>query len=781
MSVLFIEAAFKTSFLLAAAAATNTLLSRRASAASRHLVWTLAVVGLLLLPVLSAALPSWEIAIPIAAPMTPPAAPTLQATGQAEAKDLSAGAASPIATAASATPGVSIDRTVAWTTTLVVLYAAGVFLLLMRLVAERWTAQRLTRHAADISDPAWTRLLTECARLMGSRRPVRLLRSLDRTMPMTFGLRVPVILLPAVADDWSEDRRRAVLLHELAHIARRDCLTQLMASVACALYWIHPGVWWIARRLRVERELACDDRVLGAGARARDYAGHLLDLAYTLGRHRTPALAVSMARPRQLEGRMLAILDAARNRAVPALRSRMAGIALTAALIVPLAAAQTRIVPFVTNSPAAASTARPNPAPPATQSAKSVKGVRSFDPPKPGTWEIGPAGTAGTVRLRMTDGDSQHGFQIRIEALEGLSPAMLSGAGGAVQFSIRRDAGTFAFEGMFRSGVGAGTYTFGPSESFPTELAKRGFGRLTAAEQYALARNDIGFAFLAELTAQGYARPDLPDLIAAADHGVQLDYLRGMGRLGYRLGLLNSLTMQRDHGVSPEFIRDLGAAGITGLSPADILRARDHGVSPEYVRDLGALGYRKLSLDALIQLRDHGVSPEYVRDLDALGYQKLAVDRLIQLRDHGVSPEYVRDLGAHGYQKIALDTLIQLRDHGVSAEYVRDLGALGYRTLSLDELILARDHGVSVEYVRELASLDYEGLPLDSLIRLRDHGVTPQFARELQGRGQARLTADELIALRDQGVTSDRVRVFQHIVHMHVRAVLNGLAYLWPK
>ena len=58
MSALFIEAAFKTSFLLAAAAATNTLLSRRASAASRHLVWTLAVVGLLLLPVLSAALPS---------------------------------------------------------------------------------------------------------------------------------------------------------------------------------------------------------------------------------------------------------------------------------------------------------------------------------------------------------------------------------------------------------------------------------------------------------------------------------------------------------------------------------------------------------------------------------------------------------------------------------------------------------------------------------------------------------------------------------------------------
>jgi hypothetical protein len=53
--------------------------------------------------------------------------------------------------------------------------------------------------------------------------------------------------------------------------------------------------------------------------------------------------------------------------------------------------------------------------------------------------------------------------------------------------------------------------------------------------------------------------------------------------------------------------------------------------------------------------------------------------------------------------------------------------------------------------------------------------------RELQDRGQARLTAGELIALRDRGVTSDRVRAFQHIVDMHVRAVLNGLVYLWPK
>ena len=93
------------------------------------------------------------------------------------------------------------------------------------------SVRRLARRAADVSDPEWTRLLIECAAQIGVRRPVRLLRSLERSMPMAFGIGTPPILIPAVADTWSEDRRRAVLLHELAHVARHDCLTQLMAAV----------------------------------------------------------------------------------------------------------------------------------------------------------------------------------------------------------------------------------------------------------------------------------------------------------------------------------------------------------------------------------------------------------------------------------------------------------------------------------------------------------------------------------------------------------------------
>jgi beta-lactamase regulating signal transducer with metallopeptidase domain len=340
----------KVSILQAAGAVVYAVLGRHGSAATRHLIWTVTVVGLLLLPMLSALLPTWQLPLRL---LVRNAASIVQ---QPEPAVLMRKDDVVISSAAAANPARS-ERTgsmgtgISWSTALPVLYAAGILLLLARLIAAQVMIQRLARRATDVSKPELQGLLFECARRMGVRRPVRLLRSREQIMPIVFGTRIPAILLPAVADTWSQDRCRAVLRHELAHVARFDCLTQLAAEVACAVYWIHPGVWWIAWRLRVERELACDDRVLVAGTHARGYAGHLLELAYSLGGHRAPALGVSMARARQLEGRMRAVLDTARNRATPTRRSHLAGIAIMTALLVPLAGAEAAAVPTDTDNP----------------------------------------------------------------------------------------------------------------------------------------------------------------------------------------------------------------------------------------------------------------------------------------------------------------------------------------------------------------------------------------------------------------------------------------------
>ncbi len=144
-------------------------------------------------------------------------------------------------------------------------------------------------------------------------------------MPFACGLLRPTIVLPAESYRWTLDRRRAVLLHELAHVRRRDLVGHTVGRFACALYWFHPLVWTAAKRLRSESERACDDLALNCGARASDYAEHLLDIVTGVRHHATPAVALAMARRKEFEGRMLAILDPELRRGAPS-RRQTAGL-----------------------------------------------------------------------------------------------------------------------------------------------------------------------------------------------------------------------------------------------------------------------------------------------------------------------------------------------------------------------------------------------------------------------------------------------------------------------
>jgi beta-lactamase regulating signal transducer with metallopeptidase domain len=770
----------KATLLVGVAVLMKMVLHRRASAATRHLIWTLAVAGVLALPILTVALPEWTVTVPARAvtvaeqPLA--AAPLESAIAAASDVETSAPLHAPAAPPA---------RSISWSAAAAAVYAAGVVFMFIRLALQRLNVRRLAARGDAVQDAAWMSLLRECAAGIGVERPVRLLRSREHSMPMAFGTLRPAILIPSIADSWTEDRRRAVLLHELAHVARYDCLTQTLAMAACAVYWFHPAAWWVARQLRIERELACDDRVIAAGARARDYATHLLEIAYTLGRYRAPALAVSMARPKQLEGRMLAVLDAARNRRVPAARARMAGVAIAAALVVPLATGTITTAAPQLSVELAASAVAPTPGdhvpPPVEQSAagpaveqwRTIKSelrnagrrvmrevtaaVREVQETLPGTgtWEVHTLDQAGIVQLQTREGRSGWGRRVELKELEGLTAAQLA-AGGPVQFRMRRDAGTFTFEGVARNGVAGGTYTFTADPSFPNELAKRGFSRPTALEQYKLARGDVGFAFIDELTRQGYGKPALAELVRAGEHGVHTTYLREMGELGYKLGSLEPLIKLRDHGVTPRYVRDLAEQGFKGLSADDLRRARDHGVSAEYMRAMRDAGFGSLTMAELTRARDHGVTADYLTGMREAGY-KLTLEQIIRARDHGVSPDYIRELRDAGHKDLALEDVIRVRGHGVTGDYMRGMRELGYG-VSVNELVRARDHGVSVDFVREMAALGYGKLPLDQLIRARSHGVTAGYAREIKDLGYDKVPLDDLIALRSHGVTASRIR-----------------------
>jgi beta-lactamase regulating signal transducer with metallopeptidase domain len=372
---------------------------RNRSAAVRHLVWTLGVLGVLVVPVLSWLIPGVRVPLPIEVPeparavewpvtvpvlrlpalevVATPAAPRHLArsrvtvveplrgshvveVGESHAVDVGeshvmelageshAGHAASVAPRAARAPRVALavapwgsgpvaGANVWWAVVLV--WLAGVVVCLFRLVSSMVRLAVASRSARRIESGRLIRIAEEIAWDMGVDTPVQLLSGDEATMPMTWGIRRPVVLLPWTAGGWSRVRLEMVLRHELAHVVRADALTQLLADVACALHWYNPLVWFASKRMRAEREHACDDYVLESGSRASAYATELLDIARTLRLQGAMArAAIAMARPSHLKTRLSAVLAEDRRRQKPTRGLTAAAAVCALGIVVPLAA-----------------------------------------------------------------------------------------------------------------------------------------------------------------------------------------------------------------------------------------------------------------------------------------------------------------------------------------------------------------------------------------------------------------------------------------------------------
>ncbi len=312
------------SFLVLAMAGLVCRLWRQGTASARHLIWLLALAGLLIIPVLTIVLPGWshplwtvasratsanEISLRVEmvpGKPTPPTPPT-GIHDTARDKAVTALPQGPLGN------GLSARFSTNWAAMILGTWLTGALWFTLSVLAGHYQIAQMRRQARPPTDSRWAELLESLCQEMGMGRPVTLLQSGEQLMPVTWGTRHPVILLPAGADEWAADRQRVVLLHELAHIRRWDCLTQLLAHLACAIYWFNPLVWLAARQMLLERESACDDLVLNGGCRPSEYASHLLAIARGFRPVRSAA-AIAMARPSQLQNRIEAIVDSSRTR-----------------------------------------------------------------------------------------------------------------------------------------------------------------------------------------------------------------------------------------------------------------------------------------------------------------------------------------------------------------------------------------------------------------------------------------------------------------------------------
>ena len=194
----------------------------------------------------------------------------------------------------------------------------------LRIAAGMWRLRSLRRSCVPLEDQ---RLHWKEDSAFGLRR-VSVCISESINVPTAIGFVRPMVVLPAwTLTELSCDELKAVVRHELAHLARWDDWTNLIQKFLRALLFFHPAVWWIDRRLAAEREIACDDMVLAQDTNPRHYAQCLVSLAEKSFLRRSVALAqAAVGRARLTAERVTKILDGRERRIRPAWKPALAAL-----------------------------------------------------------------------------------------------------------------------------------------------------------------------------------------------------------------------------------------------------------------------------------------------------------------------------------------------------------------------------------------------------------------------------------------------------------------------
>jgi beta-lactamase regulating signal transducer with metallopeptidase domain len=423
-----ISIVLRTSLVLACAASIAMIFGRRCSAAGRHRIWLIAVWAALALPAISFLAPKVEVPILPAPQVT---APAPESPDIGENTIVLSSESSPVSLRGVEFPAPATVRAAAapgrpWSRLLLAVWGFGSLIVLVRAALGLWEVQHLRQHSIVVQNQRWETQLQELRAALGVPASVQLRVTGEQIPPVTWGVFRPVILIPSASSEWTEERRRLVLAHELSHVKRNDGRTQIVVQLACSLYWFNPLVWYAGHRIRVERERACDDLVLSLGAEAEDYADHLLQIARTLNSGLSFA-TVSIAHRAYLETRLRAILDPFTRRKALGRAGSVAVLAFVAALTMITAVLQlTALAPMILRRPA----------PPSFPISLTQPVTQNSVSPSQLT---GLASVAGSVE-KMGSGEALPGTRVELQKFPG--------GGEAAYSTFTATDGSFVFSGV---------------------------------------------------------------------------------------------------------------------------------------------------------------------------------------------------------------------------------------------------------------------------------------------------------------------------------------------
>ncbi|HKE27740.1 MAG TPA: M56 family metallopeptidase [Bryobacteraceae bacterium] len=597
--------------LIVAAASVAMRFLPRINAATRHLIWWAVLAVIVMLPA-APALMRVSLAPHEAAANLVVVAQSADPTPQVDV-------AAPAPISHSAEPETHVVRAGEWPLRIFAIWMATLLLLAGRIAWSylylRGIKARAVRAPLELRSnfDVWT---LAC----GVHRPTRLLISGEIASPMAIGFRDPVVVLPkCLLTEFNETDRDHVLLHEMAHIARRDDWSNLAARIGWAFLALHPAAVWALRQIEREREIACDDWVVAATGQARPYAASLARLFELCLTRRRQVLATGMAEhASQLGDRIEMLLRRSREFRAHASIGRVAACAGVLAILVAVAAQAPQWIAFAQDAQVA---------PPAP--------VAAAEPPSPPSPPAQPAPAPEPV------------------AAPAPAPAPPTPP---------------ATEPLSQQNVSVNPPTPAPkaasSNSFLAALVTAGYGSLEVDDIIMLKSNGIDANFLRELAQSGWTKVTPRDMVDLHNNGVTGDFLRAIKDAGLSdVGIPQAIELRRQ-GVSPADVHAIRKAGLDSVSLREAITLRQNGVSAEYVRDIEGSGLGPFSSQQIVDFHNHGVRPELLRALKDANYKTAEPREIVELQDNGVGPRSLQEARQYG-PNLTIKQVIRLKQAGV--------------------------------------------------------------------------------------------------------------------
>jgi len=259
----------------------------------KHLLWFFVICGLLVIPIASTFAPILNFRV---------------------LSDVASLPAQPDAVTSLSVPVRTINHGLSWSSWALIIWVTGIVVSSLRILIGKITLFHLAKRAHTKVDEKYMHILMKLKKELGITKEVILLKSKKCTIPFTCRIFKPIIVLPYDMDDWPKERIRLVVIHELAHIRRKDNLTQFIARMICSLFWLIPFVWIAYSNLYLEQEKAADSFVIQTKAEPVDYAKQLLCFACCTREHIMLAgLFLSKGRKMLLEKRIENVLNFKRD------------------------------------------------------------------------------------------------------------------------------------------------------------------------------------------------------------------------------------------------------------------------------------------------------------------------------------------------------------------------------------------------------------------------------------------------------------------------------------